>query len=225
MLKPNTLTNIRYHIGFFLLLVALLLPACQSQSTVQSYGNIQGSDHALFSIPEDFNLLFVNGKKHNQPLISGRTRLQLAPGKYHFVVEYDNFWVNELGDDDRITSQAVLISFEAEAGKHYQLQFPSPKDIQQAKHYAKSPQVSIIEKTSGTTIDSTVKYQLTEDILNARLKELTNIPMAGGNNETSNKSKNTAAGSDKAMEMLQYWWNQAGETQKRAFKHWLEQHP
>lgn len=110
-----------------------------------------GSPRATIEIPEAFNLKYVDGECYKRPLFSsGDVVLELAPGSYQLIIEYEEIWELNADDHERIVSEPLSVTFVAEGGRPYLLRYPDLDSVKAATVFAKAPVVAIVDvQTNG----------------------------------------------------------------------------
>lgn len=205
------------------------LPACQSQPTYRAYPGTKAEDEiATLLVPIEFNLVNVDGKSYNQPLLANGIRIKFPPGTHQIVIKYVDFWDINADDHAKVASQPMLLKFSVAAGQRYAVVFDEPQNIKEAKAFASNPNVNIINKTTGTDIGAQTTYQLEEKSFLANFMEsLTGkdkAPAAPEQIADVSPPANPAANATeaRALEMLKYWWQKADARQQQAFMQWLK---
>lgn len=197
------------------------LTACQSQPTYQAYSGPAKPAAEVTSvfIPKKFNLLNVDGNSYNQPLLGNGTMVNLLPGSHKIVIKYLDYWAVDADTDERVTSQPILLAFDAKAGETYHVQSRELNDIKTAIAFANNPEVKLINKRTKTPVAADIKYQLKDKgLIAAFLDSLptTNAPAADSNHEMNPRS------TEPALEMLKYWWQKANSQQQQDFMKWVD---
>ncbi len=192
---------------FLMLLTFLLLTACQGSAVYRTYsGEPRPADKvAIFTIPAEYNLLYIDGEKYSS--MSDGAVLELLPGKHQLVVEYDVFWDGTADNYDRVVSQPVMLSFKTLPGRRYRLKFKSPEDLKRARLYAKKPKLELMDLVSQQNVAVVHKYRLADKGYVAAF--VADNPMAGENSKAN------------VTKMLEYWWQQADYEQQQFFLSWI----
>lgn len=191
-----------------------------------------GLQAAELRVPEPFDVLIVNGEEYSAGLKSQKT-VVLKTGRNIVILEYDQIFDADYGDShDRIKSAPVALVFEAAADSVLSLVDPKLQSNTEARRYAKAPQLQLRDQ-----LQQPVASQLLP------VREINGLLLADGGND-GNRSINanqagastTSAGNPAptatpstapqsttsqpapdALQMLNYWWQQATPAQRAAF--------
>jgi uncharacterized protein YccT (UPF0319 family) len=211
------------HITWLITLVLFTLAGCQSQPTFQAYPGPAkpAADEARVFIAKAFNLLNVDGDSYSQPLVGNGTLVKLLPGSHKIVIKYVDFWAVDPDTDERVTSQPILLAFDAKAGENYIVRGPELKDFKAAKAYAENPQVDIINKRNENSVATDILYQVEDKGLIAAFVNSLSSNDTPPSTPESSDSRNRTQG-EPALDMLKYWWQKADAQQQEDFMLWLE---
>lgn len=146
----------------FVASLAFILSACKSMPTHQAFdGPPRASNEiATFLVPEEFNVLFINKEKYSSNTRGDGATILLLPGSHQIIVEYQDFWDLPGDDYERVESKPISITLGLTKGKRYLLQFSKPKDIDQARSFAKDPFIEIIDTSINTKVQAKIEYKL-----------------------------------------------------------------
>ena len=237
-----------YRSSYFLaILLVILLTACSGSKIHQTYEGPAKLpvDVSIVSVPESFNILFTDRKKFGSTLYSGDTKLGFLPGPHQIIIYYKDFWEAPGDEYDRVESKPISIKFNAVAGQQYRVNYKKPENLEQARAYAKSPSIELINLTTNTNAATNVEYNvyttsffskvfsdesgaieepapgLTTGIT-ATPAPTTPVPTP----KLAAPASSTDAASDtktdaRALDMLKYWWESASDDQKKAFHDWI----
>lgn len=190
----------------------------------------QKSPDSGIEIPEVFNLKYLNGERYQRPFFSsGDISLELQPGRQQLIIEYEAVWELNADDHDRVVSEPMSVTFTAAAGRHYLLRYPEPGSVKEATAYARQPVVTIIDSDTNQAVPSEQAYQLEKQAFLQRFVK----PMPAAQSDAKEVAQSgkevmpaavsTQQNSGRALEMLHYWWQQAGDSQRREFLRSIEQ--
>jgi len=188
---------------------------------------------ATLVVPQELNILNVNNTKYTSKLFSNDdATLKLEAGQHRIVVEYDVILDVSTDDHVRILSKPFQITFTADAAKQYYIKLPSFDDVDKAQDYAEKPTFKLIDRSTNRLVAAEAIYQQTAEqslferfnVLGGRTLKPTQVPSSGvyaaavpvGNGSTLHQSAPGTAG-DLPLTMLQYWWKNANEQQRKRF--------
>lgn len=141
--------------------IALLLTACQTMPVHHAYQGPHRPDNELatFIFPESFNLLFIDKNKYRSSLSSGDgARVKTLPGQHQFILIFKEYWDLPGDDFERVESNPISIKINAEAGLQYNLEFKKPKNIEEARAFAKNPSIAFINSVTKSQVATTINY-------------------------------------------------------------------
>lgn len=188
-------------------------------------GNTQ--ENSVLTIPEDFNVLYVDGQKTQSSFFSpGGATLKLAQGEHRVVMIYDQFF--ESGDDtNRIKSAPFMLSFMIEKAVDVELQFTAPKTLDAAREFAKSPQVELQITSSKSVLPIQITLDIDKDwylasYAKAPVQPLPPVqpspaPVVQVSFSANPAPAEKAGKQSNALQQLQYWWQQADDSQREEF--------
>ena len=223
---------------FWLMVISLLgLIACQSKPMYQAYTGETKPDNdiATFIVPDEFELLYVDGKSYSQSFLIDGVIVKMLPGKHQIVVKYDRIWDIPPDSHEKVVSQPLRLSFTASAGNTYSIGFKELQELKEAKVFAKKPTVHVSDLTNKQIVPTEIKYQLSDESFLASF-----ISNSTSNDNLNNKNAQEPLSSEdlasdvqppqvkagekdtRALEMLKYWWQQADPQQQNDFMRWLE---
>ena len=213
----------KYPITWFMTLLFLGLAACQSNPTYQAFpGPAKPADQiASVFIPKAFNLLNVDGNSYTQPLMGNGTVVKLLPGSHKIVIKYVDFWEVTADNTERVTSQPILVAFDARAGENYYIPFTELKDVKAARAFVKDPHVDLVNKKTNTSVATDVKYQLEDKGLIAAFMDSLSPKDTPAPTVAEATDQETRAKGEPALEMLKYWWQKANAQQQESFMKWV----
>ena len=185
------------------------------------------------TLSKAFNIIAVNGAEYESGIFSQSKTLSLNDGLNRVAIEYEEVFDGEDGDDfDVVKSGVFLLQLYAEPNSQLSQSFIKPSDASAAKRYIKNPMFSI-KKQSGESVEfnlspmqsDKLSYILDKTKLrqNAAI-DLSHLNSKKGKILQSKEAKQTkeSQGSSRALQMLEYWWSQASEADKKAFKETLK---
>jgi len=218
----------KLNLWFISIVLIASLTACQSQSERRDYPGPKRQDNeiAVITIPQEFDVTFVNGKEYSKPMFTKETRIELLPGVNDIVMEYMIIWDIAYDQHMKVLSQPFLLHFEAVAGFRYQVSFDQPATLKEARAFAELPELKLLDATGAPVAAAELRYQSNTATLMAGFTQVKKEFAVSGTDSAapSTAPATTQAGDNpKAMEMLQYWWQEAGTAQREAFKKWINQ--
>jgi|TARA_R110000751_G_scaffold81304_1_gene163984 uncharacterized protein YccT (UPF0319 family) len=167
--------------------------------------------------PEEIVPLQVGDKMLESSLFSRIDDVELAPGTYQLRLKYTDLYEDDYDTHEVIESEPFWVNVTVEAGKDYTLVFNRAENAVSAKVFAEAPQVSLKAKSSAVAKPLSV-------ISNTQLasnKPAMQNTMPAGPSRPSQPIKPiapiTGKGMPSAPQMLDFWWQQATATERKAF--------
>lgn len=199
-----------------LLMLFFILTACQAPGIHQNYsGPLKASSEiSTFTIPEEFNLLYIDGEAYKTGFNIGDTVLHVLPGAHQFVLEYMVFWEPPMDARERIESQPFIVGFTAIAGNNFKIDYKELVEIDDARAFVENPKVSVMNITTQKPAPTQTKYNLND-------KSYV-VDFIKANFSAANPQAASLKSAD-AYEELKRWWETADMTQQENFLQWIEQ--
>lgn len=206
----------------------LALSGCGGIKTVQGYSGAVKPDTeiAQIIIPMDFNIQFLDGEPFTYDFFNKGIKLSLLPGKHKVVVQYVIFWDISSNDHQKIESQPIMLEFNVDAERTYTLSFDPPQTLEAATTFAARPTVQLLDETQNPVAGLQTHFQLKDQQFLASFEsnETAQPPPSDSSKPVSGEATaESSAANDKALEMLKYWWQQAGQQQQAQFQEWINQ--
>ncbi|WP_068545245.1 DUF2057 domain-containing protein [Thalassotalea crassostreae] len=171
---------------------------------------------AQLVVPEDFEVLRLNGEEFSTSLLAKSTTLELPPGQNVLVLKYSQMFDDDMEDHHiTIKSKPFILLFSVSNEKSLTFSYPKQTDGELARVYAKSPDIKILDSQNralGVINQSLSSYNdsVMKETLNRR-QEIVKKSLADKDGEEFE-----AIGPDE-LSMLKYWWQQASEQDKQLF--------
>ncbi len=199
---------------------------------------------ARLDLPEEVIVQAVNGKDLGMQLFGNKDYLELAPGSHRIAVKYKDLF-EMMGDNHEVVaSDPVLLAFELPTEGTYTLTFDKPKELNQARAFAKAPKFLVVDAKGTPLAQQSLTQEERDSLWQATL---------GGGSTTSDAAKMTAppqtavavatttaavvpaavvaaptltpsanstatdAAQRMTAEQLNYWWSQADSETRAAF--------
>lgn len=139
---------------------------------------------ARLDLPQEVIVQAVNGKDLGMQLFGNKDYLELAPGSHRIAVKYKDLF-EMMGDNHEVVaSDPVLLAFELPAEGSYRLTFDKPKELAQARAFAKAPKFQVVDAKGTPLPQQSLTQEERDSLWQATL---------GGGSTTSDAAKMTAA--------------------------------
>lgn len=178
---------------------------------------------STLTIPENFQLLKVNGQEYTSSLFAKEFQLELASGKHVLLLRYKEMFEDDDNDDHTtIKSPPFLLMFDIYKEP---LQIKSVRfiDDSAARAYAKKPTV-VLENTLKVKVASKSmllsefeQNQYRAALTKVQTKQVELISTSTPESKQSSPPPMNLEQSSRASEMLNYWWQQATVHEQQQF--------
>ena len=165
--------------------------------------------------PEILQIMTIDGEEPPGSFLGSRNLSRPLPAGEHVLsVRYNQLFNLGADDHDILKSPPVAFRFTVEPGKTYQLQVNPPKHYEDAKIFAKNPQIRLITVETGKSQDGIIIKSLGQaslvDTIGKAFQSAT-----GEGNEASTATTTTN------LLQLQQSWRSASPAERQAFAAWL----
>lgn len=198
--------------NILLLLILACFVSCGKSKDVLMYDESKGSQNSIsyVQIPNDIELLKIDGKTFDKPFSNNILNLHLTAGNHIFLVRYYCMWKTPSGDYYLIKSPKIEISLDMEKDKSYQLMHRKINDYETALACEKEPGLHFIvtAKDSKITDIATPANSKPDDskLVKQKKKE--------ENDHTNSKTN--------YLDALKYMYENSSEEDKKEFLKWIE---
>ncbi|MDR9436608.1 MAG: DUF2057 family protein [Thiohalophilus sp.] len=180
------------------------------------------SEIALVKVPGPITTLAIDGRDIRAPSKEeGFYELHLSPGQHTLSFKYELYW----GSSDSgmmIKSSPTEVQAHFRAGQVYELRYERPESEDEAFTMASDFQATLVERSGGQRIAATPSDEYPSGITNAEpVVPETPAPaqtQASGSLPDANQAVN-----EDAVKRLKFWWLMADETEREAFRQWMQQ--
>lgn len=177
-------------------------------------------------LAKEFNLIAINGEEYQSGLFGGHSEIKIRNGTNRLVIEFEEVYEGEDDDDfDVVKSGSFLLQFYAPEDAALTQSILRPKDVDAAKRFIKNPTFTIKDVSSRVVVHTLSPLQsdkLDFAVLKTKPRQNAAIDLSHPSSNQSKISTRKNTGNrvqkSRALEMLNYWWSQASEEDKRAFK-------
>jgi len=185
----------------------------------------------------------IDNKAFSHGFLSQKTKFSLAKGEHAVVIKYkDVFEDLDFGEEELVESALFVAKFNSNDQDVITIKTPKIRNLKVAKHYVKMPEVIVTDsKNNKLSVEhQTYSEYKTEQEVSTVLahiakvtpntiktqpvqlakKSTTAIVIAAKVNKVLLKEKKNIQSSNRmnSLSMLEYWWQQASDEEKLAFK-------
>jgi len=185
---------------------------------------------AQLTIPENYQLIKVNGAAGKSNFFSSESIVELKTGHNILILQYSELF-EDVDNDDHVTikSEPQVVLFTVESNtitEKYFVVMPTFLDDTQAREFADQPfiEINFIDKHSGQQKSLKVlSKSLTEFEAGLAFQQIDKLKLQ--QLETSKDSEIQPAEplSNEALVQLKRWWSKANEKQKQRFIEYTQQ--
>jgi len=152
---------------------------------------------AQIKFPAELIPLQVGEKEIEHSLFSKVDEITVKGGKHKLKIKYSDLFELDYDDHEVVESKPFWIEVDVSEKSIYQVIFNTPEDEVEAQIFAKSPSVQLKEISTGKLIQATKSSTPEIVVKTIKTAELAKTP--------------------KALEMLNFWWQQASVKDRKAF--------
>ncbi|NRA41039.1 MAG: DUF2057 family protein [Pseudomonadales bacterium] len=198
--------------------------------------HVEASDQHSLLVPEEFNILAVNGQPYPKVLLrKGIIHLPLKPlpdGLHLLTLQYEQ--VFDDGDDfDIIKSTPFVIEFAHLSGvSELMIDWKPIRRVKQAAQFARQPSFDVLVRTGdrqGQKLNLRFFYDQAESaqpqLSMTNTAATTELLAPYEEGKLSVEDAETAKTEPDALSQLKYWWQAASPASREAFKRYLETAP
>lgn len=195
---------------------------CIKSIAIIAVGFISQATAAELIVPEEFEVVRLNGEEYSAPFFSSATELYLPAGQNVLVLRY-----KELFDDDTedhhitVKSKPFILLFSV--GKEEKLKFSYPKqtDGEGAQQFAKAPSVRLV-KSNGSAVPIITQSLATynDTVMKETLSRRQAIVKQNLSEDDKGQFNQTGP---QSLPMLKYWWQQASEKEQKQFLNFIKE--
>lgn len=166
---------------------------------------------ALVSVPEEIEVMSVDGHEPPPSFLKSRVQLALLPGEHVFSLRYVELFQLNADEHDVVRSKQAALRFTAAAGAEYRLQIPKQTGVEVARKFAKDPQFALVNVKEGGSVQSTaIKSYAEASLIDTITKAF------------DGSAKEEAEGPVTNVDLLKDVWGRASTEERAAFRRWLE---
>ena len=180
--------------------------------------------------PDVYEVIKVNGDSFSRGLFESESKIPLSAGRHVILYRYSELFEDADNDDHvKIKSDPFVLVVD-KANETIKVSSPKNQTEKQAREYAKLPSLTLVSTGGKKTEYQTFaladfeqqQYQSvldTRPINKAMSAERAILPAQSAQSaQSAQKINNSKVTQSRALDMLNYWWQQASEQEKAAFK-------
>ena len=232
-------------------LVSLLLSGCNTLATKHTLYEGEVANAATIRSFDTVLVEYVDNKSMGMNFVGQEKEYSVLPGVHTVIVEYADFWSPSSGEDEKVTSAPVKITFNTEPNQTYQILHDRVASLENSKNFAEKPVFFVKNITSGKIIDAnfelaapksfipTIKFASTPDYqfvsdgpaveagavtkatVNAGAKTVTDSAQVSQSEQLIQESVQTSSSPASALHNMQQLWEGATKEEKAAFLQWI----
>lgn len=166
----------------------------------------QTSQAATVQFSEEVYPLKVNAKVVEHSLFGKTLELELPVGQHRVQLKYNDIYELDYDEHQVVESEPFWVLIDIQQDGLHKIAFERPESVQAAEVFAQNPRVSFIAPNNQTAEVAVV----------TEVEKAKPIVKAKAQSNTKNTFKKQDNGPN-AEDMLQYWWQQATDTQRDTF--------
>jgi len=154
---------------------------------------------AQIKFPEELIPLQVGENVIEHSLFSKVDEITLNEGVHKLKIKYSDLFELDYDDHEVVESKPFWIEIQISENVNYQVIFNKPEDEIEAQAFAKSPSVTLKAISTGELVAVTKSSEPEKKVVAVNVTDVKPSP--------------------KALEMLNFWWQQASKQEKERFLH------
>ncbi|KAF7767663.1 hypothetical protein PCIT_a3723 [Pseudoalteromonas citrea] len=187
---------------------------------------MKDSQGATVRFNEELLPLQVGSDVIEHSLFSNVTELTLAPGVYTVKLQYSDLYELEYDEHEVVESDAFWVELNIMMEGEYLITFERPDEVEEAKLFAKNPQVTIVSPDKNRQIaDKRARFMqqayASQPVVAPSSRHSVNMADPKGASKDRVKHHKAApiqgVMHPDAATMLEFWWDQASTEQRAAF--------
>ncbi len=200
-------------------LAALLI--CSSVSAISTQALA-----ATVNVSDNLVVSEINDREIDNGLLDNESTFELAKGTHALVVRYKDVFEDLIVAGDAVVeSQNFIIKFTITDQEKLKLTTAKINDLAAAERFAKSPRLQLVDARNNQlelSLERVSDYKLAREVDKAvnALASNQGISKSAATGAIVGVSAPHASNTTKvnALTMLQYWWQNASESEKSRFK-------
>lgn len=192
--------------------LGVVLAGCTAPGPVKVYeGTVRRqAELALISVPEQIEVMAIDGREPPPSFLKSRVVLALLPGEHVFSLRYVELFQITADEHDVVRSRQAALRFTAVAGSEYTLEVPKQANRDAARKFAKDPQFQLRNSRDGSVTDSAAIKSYAEASLIDTISKAFEANSGGAQAVTN-------------LDLLKDVWVRATPEERNTFRTWLDQ--
>ncbi len=167
---------------------------------------------------------YIDNRDMGYSFVGQEKEFSVLPGKHTLIIEYADFWSPATGDDEKVVSAPVKLTFIAKPSQTYQITHERLMTLKSSQNFAKKPVFFVKNVVTKSVVDAafevsapksfvpefkfetTPEYQFVSDNVVADPVEKNDVP--------------TRTDTGRVLQ-LQQLWGGATQDEKTAFLQWI----
>lgn len=206
--------SLRFFKSCTLLLGLLVVTGCSSLATRHNLYEGEADNAAIILSSDTIQVEYIDNRDVGVSFIGQSKEFAVLPGQHTLIMKYADFWSPTTGDDEKVTSRPVKVTFTVEANQTYQLSHQRVDTLEKSQTFAKEPVFFVKNVDTNTIVDATFEASAPKSFLPELKFESTP--------EYRFASDGAAVASPpNRLQNLQQIWSAATKEEKAAFLQWI----
>lgn len=196
------------------LLTVVLAGCATSSGPTRLYEGAEKSpaETAQISIPEQVQVMAVDGREVTGSLLERNQVLAVLPGERVFSLRYVELFQINADEHEIVRSRQAALRFNAEAGVSYRIEIDKQPNLDAARKFSKEPRFRLVSLKDASITESTAIKSYAE----ASLVDTITKAFDSGENKSQEPTH---------LDLLKDVWGRASVEERAAFKAWVNQQP
>lgn len=191
-----------------ILIISLFFTSCFSKA-------------ATLEVPEQFEVLKINGVDQGTSFFTKASSLELTTGRQIIQLRYKELFEDYDNDDHTTVTSPPFILVVQQEGKPLFIQPVNVSSLSEAKKFAQRPFVNVIDEAGNVMQSESILLEAFQANQYQQLAqqplEVQPLPQQQQPTVSTTAAAQSKQVTPKALEMLHYWWQQASKESQQSF--------
>jgi len=208
----------------------LTLSGCSSLTSKKALYEGEVADAATIRSFDTVQVDYIDNKPMAMSFVGQIKEYGVLPGQHTLIVRYADFWSLDSGDDEKVTSPPVKITFTAEPNQTYQIQHKSVPSFEQSKVFAGKPVLLVKNVVTGSVVAADFELAAPKSFMSGlRFASTPDYQFSSEGVAKNSAVESGVVGNSAAMNTtvsstlgsLQQLWGTATKEEKAHFLQWI----
>jgi hypothetical protein len=182
---------------------------------------------------------YIDNRDMGYSFVGQEKEFSVLPGKHTLIIEYADFWSPATGEDEKVVSPPVKLTFIAEPSQTYQVSHERLITLESSQAFAKTPVFFVKNIVTGNIVnaafeasapkifvpkfkfETTPEYQFASDSDSAAPESAQKMSQKNTDIKFVGKNDNLVKASKGRVAQLQKLWSGTTPKEKAVFLQWI----